>query len=59
MVNIVQGEDWQTPIMAYLKHHYEPNSSTDLTRMQQRVKAYKIIGDVLYKSSVTGHPFAV
>jgi hypothetical protein len=42
--------------MAYLKHHYEPNSSTDLTRMQQRVKAYKIIEDVLYKSSVTGHP---
>jgi hypothetical protein len=54
MVNIVQGEDWRAPIMAYLKHHYEPDSSTDLTRMLQRVKAYKIIRDDLYKTSVTG-----
>jgi hypothetical protein len=54
MVNIVQGEDWRAPIMAYLRHHYEPDSSTDLTRMQQRAKAYKIIEDDLYKASVTG-----
>jgi hypothetical protein len=53
MVNIVQGEDWRAPIMAYLKHHYKPDSSTDLTRMLQRVKAYKIIRDDLYKTSVT------
>jgi acetolactate synthase regulatory subunit len=33
MVNIVQGEDWRVPIMAYLRHHYEPDSSTGLTRM--------------------------
>jgi hypothetical protein len=33
MVNIVQGEDWRAPIMAYLRHHYKPDSSTDLTRM--------------------------
>jgi hypothetical protein len=33
MVNIVQGEDWKAPIMAYLKHHYEPDNSADLTRM--------------------------
>jgi hypothetical protein len=38
MVNIVQGEDWQAPIMAYLHHHYEPNSNIELTRMQQRAK---------------------
>jgi hypothetical protein len=33
MVNIVQGEDWRAPIMAYLRLHYEPDSSTELTRM--------------------------
>jgi hypothetical protein len=56
MVNIVQGEDWRAPIMAYLRHHYKLDSSIDLTRMQQRAKAYKIIGDDLYKTSVTGPP---
>jgi hypothetical protein len=54
MVNVVQGEDWQAPIMAYLHHHYEPTDNTELTRMQQRAKAYQIIGDELYKTSVTG-----
>jgi hypothetical protein len=34
MVNVVQGEDWQAPIMAYLRHHYEPDSSKELTIMQ-------------------------
>jgi ribonuclease HI len=33
MVNIVQGEGWRAPIMANLRHHSKPNSSTDLTRM--------------------------
>jgi hypothetical protein len=56
MINIVQGEDWRAPIMTYLRHHYEPDSSTDLTRMQQRVKAYTIIRDDLYKTSVTEPP---
>jgi hypothetical protein len=42
--------------MAYLRHHYEPDSSIDLTKMQQRVKAYKIIRDDLYKTSVTVPP---
>jgi hypothetical protein len=50
MINIVQGEDWRASIMAYLRHHYEPDSSTDLTRMQQRAKASKIMGDDLYKN---------
>jgi hypothetical protein len=39
--------------MAYLRHHYEPDSNTELTRMK-RAKAYQIIGDELYKTSVTG-----
>jgi hypothetical protein len=39
--------------MAYLRHHYEPDSSTELIRMQQRMKAYQIIRGELYKTSVT------
>jgi hypothetical protein len=54
MKNVIQGEDWRVPIMAYLHHHYEPDSDTKLIRMQQRVKAYQIIGDDLYKTSVIG-----
>jgi hypothetical protein len=34
MINVVQGEDWWAPILAYLHHHYELDSSTELTRMQ-------------------------
>jgi hypothetical protein len=54
MINVVQVEDWQAPILAYLCHHYEPNYSTKLTRMQKRAEMYQIIGDELYKTSVTG-----
>jgi hypothetical protein len=53
MINVIQGQDWQAPILAYLRHHYEPNNTIELTRMQQRVKAYHIIGDELYKTSVS------
>jgi ribonuclease HI len=53
MINIVQGEDWRAQILAYLHHHYEPNSTAELNRMQQRVKAYQIIEDDLYKTSAT------
>jgi hypothetical protein len=34
MVNFVQGEDWRALIISYLRHYYEPDSSTILTRMQ-------------------------
>jgi ribonuclease HI len=34
MVNIIQGKDYRAPIMAYLHHHYEPNNSKELIRMQ-------------------------
>jgi hypothetical protein len=40
--------------MAYLRHYYEPDSNTESIRIQQRAKAYQIIGDELYKTSVTG-----
>jgi hypothetical protein len=43
--------------MAYLRHYYEPDSSIKSIRIQQRAKAYKIIGDELYKTSVTGPLF--
>jgi hypothetical protein len=33
MVNVVQGEDWLAPIMAYLHHNYEPDNNTELIRM--------------------------
>jgi hypothetical protein len=47
MINIIQGEDWRVPIMAYLHHHYEPDSRAELIRMQQRAKSYQIIGEDL------------
>jgi hypothetical protein len=53
MVNNIQGEDRWAPIMAYLCHHYEPNNSTELIIMQQRVKSYQLIGDELYKIRMT------
>jgi hypothetical protein len=53
MVNIIEGEDWRAPIMAYLHHHYELDNNTELLRMQQRAKAYQVIGDELYKTLVT------
>jgi hypothetical protein len=39
--------------MAYLHHHYEPDINTELIRIQQRAKAYQIIRDELYKTSIT------
>jgi hypothetical protein len=54
MINVVQGEDWRAPILAYLCHHYEPKSTTESNKMQQRAKAYQIIGDDLHKTSVGG-----
>jgi hypothetical protein len=54
MINVVQGEDWRAPILGYPHHLNEPDSSTELTRMQQRAKAYQIIRDELYKTLVTG-----
>jgi hypothetical protein len=54
MINIRQGEDRLSPIMAYLHHDYEPDNNIELLRMQQRAKAYQVIGDELYKTSVIG-----
>jgi hypothetical protein len=40
--------------MAYLRHYYKPDDNTELLKMQQRAKAYQVIEDELYKTSVTG-----
>jgi hypothetical protein len=40
VINIIQGEDWRSTIMAYLRHYYEPDSTVGQTRMQQRVDSY-------------------
>jgi hypothetical protein len=38
--------------MAYLYHYYEPDNNIELLRMKQRAKAYQVIGDELYKTSI-------
>jgi hypothetical protein len=40
--------------MAYLHHYYKHHCNTESIRIQQRVKAYQIIRDELYKTSVVG-----
>jgi hypothetical protein len=54
VINIIEVEDWRAPIMAYLHHYYEPNSKNEQIRMQQRAKDYQIVGNKLYKTSVSG-----
>jgi hypothetical protein len=53
MVNVIQGEDWRAPIIAYLHHHCESDNNIELLRMQQRAREYQIFGNDLYKTSVT------
>jgi hypothetical protein len=54
LINIIEGEDWRTPIMAYLCHYYKPNSTNEHIRMQQRARAYQIVNNNQYKASVLG-----
>jgi hypothetical protein len=49
VINIMKGEDLRAPIMAYLCHYYDPDSTNKQTRMQQRVKDNQIVGNELYK----------
>jgi hypothetical protein len=55
VINVIQGEDWHAPIMAYLRHCYEPDSAVEHTKMQQRAKSYQIVNNDLYKTSVSDH----
>jgi ribonuclease HI len=54
LINIFEGEDSRAPIMAYLRHYYESDSTIKKIRMQQRVRAYQIVDNNLYKASVSG-----
>jgi hypothetical protein len=56
LINIIEGEDWRAPIMTYLHHYYEPDNTIEKIRMQQWAKAYQIVGNNLYKTSVSGPP---
>jgi hypothetical protein len=40
--------------MAFLHQYYEPDTTTEHTRMQQRAKEYQIVDDELYKTSTSG-----
>jgi hypothetical protein len=51
LINAIERQDWRTPIMAYLNHCYEPDSNTDLIRIEKIAKAYQIINNELYQTS--------
>jgi ribonuclease HI len=34
LINIIKGEDWRAPMMAYLRHYYELDTTTEKIRMQ-------------------------
>jgi hypothetical protein len=54
VINLIEDEDWRTPIMAYLHHYYELDSAAKHTRMHQRARAYQIVDNDLYKTSISG-----
>jgi hypothetical protein len=39
--------------MAYLHHYYEPDTTVEQIRMQQRARAYQIVDNDLYKVSIS------
>jgi hypothetical protein len=53
VINLIQGEDSHAPIVAYLYHYYEPDNIVEDTRMQQRARAYQIVDNDLYKTSIS------
>jgi hypothetical protein len=54
VVNIIEGEDWRALIMAYLHYYYELDNKNEQIRMQQRLKDYQIVGNELYRTSMSG-----
>jgi hypothetical protein len=56
VINIIQGEYWRAPIMAYLHHYYEPDTTVEQIRMQQKAQAYQIVDNDLYKILISGPP---
>jgi hypothetical protein len=53
-INLIHGEDWCAPIMAYLHNYYELDSTVKHTRMQQRTGSYQIVDNNMYKTSISG-----
>jgi hypothetical protein len=58
IINIIQSEDRRALIMACLHHYYEPDTTVEQIRMQQRAPAYQIVGNDLYKVSYQAPSFA-
>jgi hypothetical protein len=56
VINIIEGEDWRASIVACLRHYYERDSKNEQIRLQQRAKDYQIVGNELYKISVSAPP---
>jgi hypothetical protein len=54
VINIIKGEDWRAPIMAYLHHYYKPDSKNEQIRQQQRAKDYQIVGNELCRTFISG-----
>jgi ribonuclease HI len=52
-INAIFSEDWRSPIMAYLRRHFEPTDETDEKRIAQRARGYSVSEGELYKSGVT------
>jgi hypothetical protein len=40
--------------MAYLRHYYEPDTTVEQIRIQQRAQAYPIVDNDFYKISISG-----
>jgi hypothetical protein len=54
VINIIEGKDWRASVIAYICYYYEPGSKNEQIRLQQRAKDYQIVGNGLYKTSVSG-----
>jgi hypothetical protein len=52
VINVIQGEDWRAPIIAYLHHYYELDNATEHNRMQERARVYHIVDNDLYKTTI-------
>jgi ribonuclease HI len=47
LINIIEGEDWRAPIMAYHHNYYELDGINEQIRMKQHAKDYHIVGNEL------------
>jgi hypothetical protein len=52
-INAIFSENWRSPIMTYLRGHFEPVDETEEKRMSQRARGYIASEGELYKSSIT------